>query len=79
MEGNRVLEVDTPGFKFQFWISLAQCTYSTSLSLNPPFNEIISTCRVALRSKYFIESVQPSVNGDAIIMIMMSVKGHDSV
>lgn len=76
MEGNRVLEMNTLGFKFQFCSLLALCIYSTSLSLSSLLRKIRLIYRVALRSKYFIESVQFSVNGAAIIMIMMTdIKG----
>lgn len=76
MEGNWVLEMNTLVFKFQFCSLLAICIYSTSLSLSSLLRKIRLIYRVALRSKYFIESVQFSVNGAAIIMIMMTdIKG----
>lgn len=64
----------TPEFKFQSCSFLAICTYPTSLSLNPPFRKIILIFRVALRSKYFLTRIQPSVNGAAIMIMMTDIK-----
>lgn len=68
MERTLVLEMDTSGF----CCLPAVCTYSTSLSLSSLFGKTIHICRVALRSKYFIENGHRSVDGAAIIMIIMT-------
>lgn len=70
MEGNWVLEVDTPGFKFQFCSSPAVRTYSTSLSLNSLSSKIILVAKLLWEVNILLKSVQPSVNGATVIIII---------
>lgn len=60
------------GFRLQFRSLLVACAHSTSLYLHSLFSNITLICTVALKSKYFIAGVHPSLNRAAIIMIMMT-------
>lgn len=60
------------GFRFQFCSLLVAYAYSTSLYLHSLFSNITFIYIVAVKSKYFIASVQHSSNRAAIIVIMMT-------